>query len=80
MAAGRYASVSSQSDTEAADLAEERREIGEQPGAELNELTQICISRGVNPVLARQVAEHGSRSSVAHHAKTAARRRERSRP
>jgi vacuolar iron transporter family protein len=57
MAAGEYVSVSSQADTEAADLARERRELAEQPAAELNELTHIYISRGVEPGLARQVAE-----------------------
>ena len=57
MAAGEYVSVSSQADTEAADLARERRELAEQPVAELDELTQIYIVRGVEPVLARQVAE-----------------------
>jgi len=57
MAAGKYVSVSSQADTEAADLARERRELAEQPAAELDELTQIYIVRGVEPVLARQVAE-----------------------
>ena len=57
MAAGEYVSVSSQADTEAADLARERRELVEQPAAELDELTQIYIVRGVEPVLARQVAE-----------------------
>ena len=57
MAAGEYVSVSSQADTEAADLARERRELAEQPAAELDELTQIYIVRGVEPALARQVAE-----------------------
>jgi VIT1/CCC1 family predicted Fe2+/Mn2+ transporter len=57
MAAGEYVSVSSQADTEAADLARERRELAEQPAAELNELTHIYVSRGVEPGLARQVAE-----------------------
>jgi VIT1/CCC1 family predicted Fe2+/Mn2+ transporter len=57
MAAGEYVSVSSQADTEAADLVRERRELAEQPAAELDELTQIYIVRGVEPVLARQVAE-----------------------
>ena len=41
MAAGEYVSVSSQADTESADLARERRELTEQPTAELDELTQI---------------------------------------
>jgi VIT1/CCC1 family predicted Fe2+/Mn2+ transporter len=45
MAAGEYVSVSSQSDTENSDLARERKEIAEQPEAELNELTQIYVKR-----------------------------------
>jgi VIT1/CCC1 family predicted Fe2+/Mn2+ transporter len=57
MAAGEYVSVSSQADTENADLARERRELADQPEAELHELTQIYVARGVEPVLARQVAE-----------------------
>lgn len=57
MAAGEYVSVSSQADTESADLARERRELAEQPEAELEELTQIYVARGVDPGLARQVAE-----------------------
>ena len=56
MAAGEYVSVSSQSDTEQADMARERRELAEQPEAELAELTQIYIARGVEPGLAREVA------------------------
>jgi vacuolar iron transporter family protein len=56
MAAGEYVSVSSQAD-EAADLAKERRELTEQPGAELNELTHIYVERGLDISLARQVAE-----------------------
>jgi VIT1/CCC1 family predicted Fe2+/Mn2+ transporter len=57
MAAGEYVSVSSQADTEAADMARERRELAEQPEMELEELTHIYIARGVEPALARQVAE-----------------------
>lgn len=57
MAAGEYVSVSSQSDTEEADFARERRELAEQPEAELAELTAIYVGRGVDPSLARQVAE-----------------------
>ena len=57
MAAGEYVSVSSQSDTEEADLARERKELIEQPEAELAELTKIYVDRGVEPALARQVAE-----------------------
>lgn len=56
MAAGEYVSVSSQADTEAADLARERRELAEQPEAELDELTQIYIDRGLEAALARRVA------------------------
>jgi VIT1/CCC1 family predicted Fe2+/Mn2+ transporter len=57
MAAGEYVSVSSQADTENADLARERRELADQPETELHELTQIYVARGVEPELARQVAE-----------------------
>lgn len=57
MAAGEYVSVSSQADTENADLARERRELAEQPEAELDELTRIYVDRGVEPALARQVAQ-----------------------
>ncbi|ABS70167.1 protein of unknown function DUF125 transmembrane (plasmid) [Xanthobacter versatilis] len=57
MAAGEYVSVSSQADTENADLRKEQRELAEQPESELTELTQIYVRRGVEPALARQVAE-----------------------
>jgi VIT1/CCC1 family predicted Fe2+/Mn2+ transporter len=57
MAAGEYVSVSSQSDTENADLARERRELKEQPEFELDELTNIYVQRGVEAPLARQVAQ-----------------------
>jgi len=56
MAAGEYVSVSSQADTEAADLARERRELAEQPEFELDELTAIYVGRGLELDLARQVA------------------------
>lgn len=56
MAAGEYVSVSSQSDTEKADLARERKELSESPEAELDELAQIYVKRGVDRSLARQVA------------------------
>jgi VIT1/CCC1 family predicted Fe2+/Mn2+ transporter len=56
MAAGEYVSVSSQSDTEQADLARERRELAEDPEVEKKELAQIYVNRGVEPELARQVA------------------------
>jgi VIT1/CCC1 family predicted Fe2+/Mn2+ transporter len=57
MAAGEYVSVSSQADTEAADVARETRELAEQPEFELEELTNIYRERGLNAALARQVAE-----------------------
>jgi VIT1/CCC1 family predicted Fe2+/Mn2+ transporter len=57
MAAGEYVSVSSQSDTENADLARERMELTSQPELETEELTQIYVERGVSQGLARQVAE-----------------------
>ncbi len=56
MAAGEYVSVSSQSDTEQADLARERGELGANPAFELDELAQIYVGRGVAPALAREVA------------------------
>ncbi|WP_267127372.1 VIT1/CCC1 transporter family protein, partial [Xanthomonas sacchari] len=57
MAAGEYVSVQSQADTERADLALERRELHEDPQSELAELTAIYRQRGLEPGLARQVAE-----------------------
>ncbi|KAA8919077.1 nodulin 21 [Xanthomonas sontii] len=57
MAAGEYVSVQSQADTERADLALERRELHEDPQSELAELTAIYRQRGLDPGLARQVAE-----------------------
>jgi vacuolar iron transporter family protein len=56
MAAGEYVSVSSQSDTEKADLARERLELATNPAFELEELAQVYIGRGVEPGLARDVA------------------------
>jgi VIT1/CCC1 family predicted Fe2+/Mn2+ transporter len=57
MAAGEYVSVSSQSDTERADLEVERRELAAAPEQELDELQRIYVSRGLDPALARRVAE-----------------------
>ena len=57
MAAGEYVSVSSQADTEAADLARERRELATVPDAERAELTAIYVERGLTPDLATQVVE-----------------------
>jgi len=57
MAAGEYVSVSSQSDTETADLAREREELRTQPEVEQRELAAIYEARGLTPQLAAQVAE-----------------------
>lgn len=56
MAAGEYVSVSSQADTEAADLARERRELAEDPDGEHAELRAIWMERGLDKDLADQVA------------------------
>jgi vacuolar iron transporter family protein len=56
MAAGEYVSVSSQADTEQADLKRERHELATQPEAEEDELTGIYVGRGLEPALARTVA------------------------
>jgi VIT1/CCC1 family predicted Fe2+/Mn2+ transporter len=56
MAAGEYVSVSSQADTERADLAREERELAADPRAEEDELTAIYVGRGLDRDLARQVA------------------------
>jgi len=56
MAAGEYVSVSSQSDTEAADLTRERLELATDQANELKELTNIYTGRGLTPGLAHQVA------------------------
>lgn len=57
MAAGEYVSVSSQSDTEQADLDRERAELAGQPDFERDELAQVYVARGVDPDLALQVAD-----------------------
>lgn len=56
MAAGEYVSVSSQADTERADLAREKSGLDESPEAEHEELVGIYEARGLSPDLARQVA------------------------
>jgi VIT1/CCC1 family predicted Fe2+/Mn2+ transporter len=56
MAAGEYVSVQSQADTEAADLARERRELAADVAAEQRELAAIYVKRGLEPELAEQVA------------------------
>ena len=57
MATGEYVSVSSQSDTERADLAREQKELSNSPESEREELTQIYIDRGIDRALAARVAE-----------------------
>lgn len=70
MAAGEYVSVSSQSDTEQADLVRERAELKASPGAEEDELTNIYVQRGLEPKLARQVARQlMTKNALAAHAK-----------
>jgi vacuolar iron transporter family protein len=57
MAAGEFVSVSSQADTEEADLARERKELTDQPEFERRELTAIYVARGLTTELAAEVAE-----------------------
>jgi VIT1/CCC1 family predicted Fe2+/Mn2+ transporter len=57
MAAGEYVSVSSQSDTEQADLARERKELAENIGFEREELANLYVQRGVDHELALKVAD-----------------------
>lgn len=57
MAAGEYVSVSSQADTEEADLTRERRELASEPQAEREELAGIYVARGLSRELAVQVAD-----------------------
>ena len=69
MAAGEYVSVSTQADTERADLAREKEELENNIAHERDELTQIYVSRGLDPVLAkevsRQLMEHDALGSHA---------------
>lgn len=70
MAAGEFVSVSSQADTERADLGRERRELAQDPAAELTELASIYVGRGVDPMLAKQVAEQlSAHDALAAHAR-----------
>ncbi len=70
MAAGEYVSVSSQSDTEAADLAREGAEILKNPVGEMRELAGIYVARGLEPALAMQVAEAlSARDALGAHAR-----------
>lgn len=56
MASGEYVSVSSQADTENADLDREKNEIASNPEFERDELAKIYIGRGIDPILASEVA------------------------
>lgn len=70
MAAGEYVSVSSQADTENADLARERRELASDVVAERAELAAIYVERGLTTSLAAQVAEQlMAKDALAAHAR-----------
>lgn len=70
MAAGEYVSVSSQSDTEHADLAREREELRADPAGEERELAAIYVKRGLDPELATRVArELMAKNALAAHAR-----------
>jgi vacuolar iron transporter family protein len=70
MAAGEYVSVSSQADTEQADLAKERRELADDPKGELAELTDIYVKRGLDVDLASKVAiQMTERDALGSHAR-----------
>ena len=70
MAGGEYVSVSSQADTEQADLKRERHELATQPEVEEDELTGIYVRRGLEPALARTVARQLTASgALAAHAR-----------
>ena len=70
MAAGEYVSVSSQADTEHADLELEKRELASTPDAELEELRGIYVERGLEPALALQVAQQlTNRGALSAHAR-----------
>lgn len=68
MAAGEYVSVHSQADAEKADIERERRELATDAAAERRELAGIYVRRGLDPALARQVAEqlHANDALAAH--------------
>jgi len=70
MAAGEYVSVSSQADTERADLAREKAELDTQPDFELDELAGLYVARGVEPAVARVVASQlMAKDALAAHAR-----------
>jgi vacuolar iron transporter family protein len=68
MALGEYVSVSSQRDSERAEISQEKRELASTPGAELTELTALYEARGLSPATARTVAEElTARDALAAH-------------
>jgi VIT1/CCC1 family predicted Fe2+/Mn2+ transporter len=70
MAAGEYVSVSSQADTERADLAREKRELADDPAFEREELAKLYVARGVEVGLAREVAKQlMAKDALAAHAR-----------
>ena len=70
MAAGEYVSVSSQADTERADIKREKHELATEPQAEEDELTSIYVRRGLAPELARTVARQlTAKGALAAHAR-----------
>ena len=70
MAAGEYVSVSSQSDTEQADIERERTELAANESYERKELAAIYVKRGLDPTLANQVAEQlMAKDALAAHAR-----------
>jgi VIT1/CCC1 family predicted Fe2+/Mn2+ transporter len=70
MAAGEYVSVSSQADTEQADLTRERHELATEPQAEEDELPGIYVRRGLEPDMARNVARQlTAKGALAAHAR-----------
>ena len=70
MAAGEYVSVSSQADTEKADLAREGTELAANPDLEQAELANIYVGRGLDPGLAKKVAERlMARDALSAHAR-----------
>ena len=70
MAAGEYVSVSSQADTEQADLAREKKELSADPAGEQDELAAIYVKRGLDQDLARHVAQElMNKDALAAHAR-----------
>jgi vacuolar iron transporter family protein len=70
MAAGEYVSVSSQADTERADIALERKGLSADKEYEMEELAEIYVGRGIDPALAKEVARQlMARDAIGAHAR-----------